>query len=293
MSKKNKVSAFVWVTLAYVMAAGAAIGTGWAFWEEEQWLVVLLADVAATLVIFGFSVAFKNASFYDPYWSVIPIWIVIFLLLFPEAEANGYRAWITGGLVTWWGLRLTWNWWRGWTGLDHEDWRYVNLRKKTGAFFPFVNLSGIQLMPTALVFLGCLPLFPIISDSNAPLGWLDFLGFAVTAGAILIEAVADIQLRRFRLSNTDPQNILDTGLWKYSRHPNYFGEISFWYGLFIIGLGAAPDEWWRGAGALAMTLLFVFISIPMIDKRMLGKRPHYAERKRRVSGLIPLPPRRK
>ena len=293
MSNKNKVSAFIWVALAYVFAAGAAIGTGWAFWEEEQWLVVLLADVAATLVIFGFSVAFKNASFYDPYWSVIPIWIVIFLFLFPEAEANDFRALITAGLVTWWGLRLTWNWWRGWSGLDHEDWRYVNLRKKTGIFFPFVNLSGIQLMPTVLVFLGCLPLFPILSNSNAPLGWLDILGFAVTAGAILIEAVADIQLRRFRLSNTDPQNILDTGLWKYSRHPNYFGEISFWYGLFIIGLGAAPDEWWRGAGALAMTLLFVFISIPMIDKRMLSKRPHYAERKRRVSGLIPLPPRKK
>lgn len=288
----DRLKGLFWVVIAYIFAAIAGIGVGYLFRTEEQWLVVLLADVAATLVVFGFSVVFKNASFYDAYWSVIPIWIVIFLLLYPETEVNGIRAWAASGLVAFWGLRLTWNWWRGWQGLDHEDWRYVNLRKKTGAFFPFVNLTGIQLMPTALVFLGCLPLFPILSERETPLGWLDFLGFGITLGAILIEAAADQQLRRFRLSNTDPLKILDTGLWKHSRHPNYFGELSFWYGLFIIGMGAAPDEWWRGAGALAMTLLFVFISIPMIDKRMLAKRPHYAERKQRVSSVIPWPPKK-
>lgn len=284
--------ALLWVKLAYILAALAAAATAYFFWDQEQWLVVFSADLTATLVVFSFSLIFKNASFYDPYWSVIPIWIVIFLFLFPNTEVESIRAVTTGTLVILWGARLTWNWWRGWTGLDHEDWRYVNLRKKTGKFFPLVNLSGIQLFPTVLVFLGCLPLFPILSDANRPLNWLDFFGFAVTLGAILIEAIADQQLRRFRLSNTDPKKILDSGLWKYSRHPNYFGELAFWYGLFLIGLGAAPGEWWRGVGALAMTILFVFISIPMIDKRMQAKRPQYAERKKHVSALIPWPPKK-
>lgn len=289
---KKPLGAFIWIKLSYILALGAAIWTGWLFRAEEQWLIVLLADVAATLVIYLFSVFFKNASFYDPYWSVIPMWIVLYLWWFPEVEVNAPRAWLATALVFTWGARLTWNWWRGWTGLDHEDWRYVDLRKKTGAFFPLVNLTGIQLFPTVLVFLGCLPLFPLLSSSSAAFHWLDVVGGLVALGGILMEGIADQQLRRFRLANTDPQKILDTGLWKFSRHPNYFGELSFWYGLFLMGLGAAPDEWWRGAGALAMTALFLFISIPMIDKRMLARRPHYKDRIRRVSAVIPWPPRK-
>lgn len=284
--------ALVWVLFSYVLALGAAIGVGYLFRDEAQWIYLGMADLAATVVIFIFGVAFKNSSFYDPYWSIIPIWIVIFFLLYPEAEVNSIRAYLATAVVCAWGFRLTWNWWRGWSGLGHEDWRYINLRKKTGVFFPFVNFTGIMLMPTALVFMGCLPLFPAMSTSDVPLNIWDILGVIIGFGGTVIEGTADNQLRAFRLTNTDKQKILETGLWKYSRHPNYFGEITFWVGVFCFGMAAGPENYWTGIGALSMMSLFVFISIPMLDKRMLEKRPHYAERKKKVSGLIPWPPRK-
>jgi len=290
---KSKGTALLWVTISYILAAGAAIGVGFLFREEPQWLYLLLADLAATLVIFAFGVAFKNSSFYDPYWSVIPIWACAFLLLYPESESvNLLRAGMATAVVTVWGVRLTWNWWRGWAGLHHEDWRYVNLRHKTGLWFQFVNFTGIMLMPTVLVFLGMLPLLLAMSQSDAPLNVLDGLGLAIGLAGVVLEGTADNQLRRFRLGNPPREAILETGLWKYSRHPNYFGEITFWYGVFCFGLACGWEYYWTGAGALGMTALFLFISIPMIDKRMLARRPGYAERMKRVSKVVPWLPKK-
>ncbi len=292
MKSKYYWTSMLWVKLSYILAAAAAIGVGYLFRESPQWQLILYADIAATVVIYIFSVIFRNTSFYDAYWSIIPIWIVIYLWWFPEGEVNMVRSILAGSLTIVWGARLTWNWARGWTGLDHEDWRYVIQRKNAGKLFELVNFFGLQMMPTALVFLGCLALIPAMSTSDAPLNWIDGSALLVTLTGIFFETVADQQLRRFRNTNTDKSKILDTGLWKFSRHPNYFGEISFWYGLAIFSLAAAPDEWWRIAGALAMTSLFVFISIPMIDKRMLEKRPHYAERMKKVSAVFPWPPKK-
>lgn len=279
--------AFLWIILAYLIAGIAAWITIELLPDFELWQQLLLADVVGTLVIYLFSLAFRNASFYDPYWSVIPIALAIYLYAMADPGPNELRAIFVSSLVALWGLRLTYNWARGWSGLEHEDWRYVNLRKKTGPWFFLVNLSGIQLMPTVLVFLGCLPLFPALHDSIVPFNGLDIVATLVTLGAIWMETTADEQLRAFRKSDPAPESILETGLWKYSRHPNYFGEISFWAGLYLFGLAAAPHEWSRGAGLLAMVLLFVFISVPMIDKRMLAKRPLYAQRMHQVSALIP------
>lgn len=292
MANFSKSTSLIVVTLAYLLSLAAGIGTGFLVQDQPQWMIILLADVAATLVIYVASIILRNTSLYDPYWSVIPIWIVAYLLVCPTGEPNGLRQWLAGGLVTLWGLRLTWNWIRGWSGMDHEDWRYVLQRQQTGKLFEFVNFFGLQMMPTALVYLGCIPLIAAMSESNTPFGWLDMVACIVTLAAILIEAIADLQLRNFRKANTDPKNILATGLWKYSRHPNYFGELSFWYGVALFGISAAPDAKWQGAGALAMTALFLFISIPMIDKRMVEKRPHYRERMSKVSALFPWPPKK-
>ena len=92
--------------------------------------------------------------------------------------------------------------------------------------------------------------------------------------------------------NDDPNRILDTGLWAYSRHPNYFGEITFWWGLCIFAYAAAPEAWWAYIGAAAITVMFWFISVPLIETRMLKKRPHYREHQKRISKIIPWFPRR-
>ena len=146
-------------------------------------------------------------------------------------------------------------------------------------------------MPTTLVFLACLPLWPVYADPVNPIGWLDIVAAIVTFGAIIIEAVADENLQTYLKSNPAPGSVCKVGLWRYSRHPNYFGEIMFWWGLYLFALAANPDWWWTGIGALAINALFVFASIPMMETRKRLKRPDYDEQVKSISKIIPLPVR--
>lgn len=279
--------------LVYLVAGAAALLVGWALWPAHPLLVAAAADVAATVIVFGFSVALDNSSLYDPYWSVGPIALAGFWLLVPgAAEADLARQALVFGLVALWGLRLTWNWARGWQGLSHEDWRYVDLRNKHGRAYWPVSFLGIHLMPTVLVFLGCVSLYPALAVSSRAIGPLDVLGALVTLAAVAIEAAADAQLHAFRKAKPEQGAVLASGLWAFSRHPNYFGEILFWWGLWLFALAADPGWWPAVVGPLAITLLFVFVSIPMIERRMLARRPAFAERRARVSMLVPWPPRR-
>jgi steroid 5-alpha reductase family enzyme len=245
------------------------------------------ADLAGTLVVFLVSTVAGNASLYDPYWSVAPAVIVPAWSLW--RGDTGARQLLVLTLVLIWAVRLTANWAMGWRGLGHEDWRYVRLREQRPGWLPFwvVNLIGIQLLPTLVVFAGLLPAWPATTVLDRPLGPLDVLAGVVTAGAILIEALADRQLRRFARDPANRGRILGSGLWRYSRHPNYLGEIGFWWGLWLFGLAAAPAWWWSVAGPLAMVLLFAFVSVPMMDRRSVARRPAYAEHMRDVPALLP------
>ncbi len=283
--------AFFWVILSYVVAI--AVGFYTAYLLRDQHILVMLgvADVVATIVIFIFSMIFNNSSFYDPYWSVIPICLAgAFIYLAPEG-VDLTRQIVVFLLVFAWGARLTYNWARGWTGLHHEDWRYVDLQNQTGKAYWLVSFSGIHMFPTLLVFAGCIPLLSSLGQNTASFGIIDIIATLVTATAIWIEATADNQLRQFRLTNTDKSKYLQSGLWAYSRHPNYFGEIMFWWGLFFFALAGGLDNGWMVIGAVSITLLFYFISLPMIDKRMLERRPHYAERMKKVSSIVLWPPK--
>ena len=277
--------------VAYVVAAAVAIAIAWRLGGHHPLFVAAVADVVATIVVFGFSFAFDNSSLYDPYWSVAPPAIGLYWALEPVAPGvSSTRQVVVLLLVGLWAGRLTWNWLRGWQGLVHEDWRYVDFRATSGRAYWLVSFLGIHFFPTVIVFLGCLSLFPALSAGTRPFGALDGLAIIVTAAAVAIEATADEQLRRFRRS-TGPARTLATGLWAWSRHPNYFGETLFWWGLYLFGLAADPGWWWTVVGPLAITLMFVFVSVPMLDRRMLARRPDYAARMRRVSGLVPFPPR--
>ncbi len=282
---------FLWIAAAYV----AALAVAWLVVarlspQDAPLRVVAYADLAATVVVFVFSVAVGNSSVYDPYWSVAPLAIAPYLALRPGAEGAplARRAFVCA-LVFFWGVRLTYNWARGFQGLAHEDWRYVDIRGKTGRAYWPASLAGLHLFPTVQVYLGCLPLLPALT-SDRPLSPLDGLAAAVTLGAVLLETVADEQLRSFRRARREGE-IMDRGVWAYSRHPNYFGEMGFWCGLFLFGLAADPGALWCGAGALAIAVMFVFVSVPMLDRRSVARRPAYAEHMRRVSMLVPWWPR--
>ena len=281
-----------WVGFGLVMLAYATAGlAAWAVAAsapgDRPLPHTFEADLAATVVVFLFSVAAGNASLYDPYWSVAPAVIVVAWALW--RDDIGARQILVLTLVLIWAVRLTANWAVGWRGLGHEDWRYVRLREQRPSWLPFwvVNLTGIQLVPTLVVFAGLLPVWPAMTMPDRPFGPLDVAAAVVTAGAILTEAVADLQLRRFARDPANRGQIIDSGLWRYSRHPNYLGEISFWWGLWLFGLAAAPGWWWTVIGPLVMVLLFAFVSVPMMDRRSVARRPAYAEHMRDVPALLP------
>jgi steroid 5-alpha reductase family enzyme len=292
--RQNKAVGLLLVTLAYVVATWAGVIAVRQIVATDVFWQFGIADAVATLVIFVFSMVFRNSSFYDPYWSVKPMVFVVWLSAFAPswADADPLRVRLVTVLMLLYGARLTWNWARGWTGLDHEDWRYVDLARKTGVFYPAVSFLGIHFFPTVLVYLGCLPLFDaLLYGGELGLGILDVLAAVVLVTGIAMEATADQQLRAFRLSKPPKEKVLESGLWRYSRHPNYMGEMLIWWGAALFGLRVGL-HWYTFAGAVAITLLFVFISLPMIDERMLARRPAYAERMKRVSALVPWPPKK-
>ena len=278
-------------SLIVVMAYLLAILGGWIsmhfYAAQELWIKIAIGDFVATVIIFICSMIVKNSSMYDPYWSVLPIIILGYILIVDALPFQHVRVILLSIIVVYWGLRLTANWLKTWPGLMHEDWRYAKLASDTGVFYWPVSFLGIHLFPTVLVFLGCLPFIPIVA-SDASLGWTDFLGFFISIAAIEIERRADNQLRTFK-SDTNPSRgtVCDIGLWKYSRHPNYFGEIMFWFGIFIMGYGLNISEnLIYGIGFLSMVILFIFVSIPMMEKRQILKEG-YATYRQQVSMLVP------
>lgn len=278
---------------AYVVCMVAAAATLWLWPLPAPWNA-WAADLVATMVIFGFSRAYRNSSLYDPYWSVIPPLLAAYWFLADAAiEVNAWRAMLVIVLVWAWAIRLTANWATYWGGLSHEDWRYPLVRDRAGPKAAvWVDLFGIHLFPTLQVFLGCLPIYAVMTRGIEPLGVLDLIAAIVTLGAITIETVADLQLHAF-IAKRREGGFIRSGLWAWSRHPNYFGELSFWWGLMLFGLAAAPESWWWVMpGALAMTGMFWFASIPLMDRRSVERRPAYAGYMRDVSALVPLPPRR-
>ena len=287
----SKIKSTILVKVVYLVALAAGYGSSLLFPELDLLWRSAIADFVATVVVFLFSHFTGNASLYDPYWSVIPMalagWWVIEL---GSSQMNVYD-WIMVGMVFYWGIRLTMNWWTGWTGMDHQDWRYTDLKSKHGKMYPLVNFGGIHLLPTVLVFLGCIPVYVFIQAQGtydmSPI--YAIICILVTFGAISIEGIADYQ-RRIKY-NHDGGEVYQSGVWSWSRHPNYFGEIMFWVGLFMYAMGLGTDQLWTGIGALTMILLFVFISIPMMEERQLANKPSYIDYQKRVSSLIPMPPK--
>jgi steroid 5-alpha reductase family enzyme len=275
------------VAIAYAAALAIAVLVAVLIDTPSPLWRTFWADVAATVTIFCFSITFSNSSFYDAYWSVAPIAIAAAWLLFGGGSPDPSRALLSTAAVMLWGTRLTYNWWRGWSDIEHEDWRYQNLRQQCGAFYWPVSLAALHMMPTALVFLALLPLYPALVTSSRPFWWLDGLATLVVGAAIWWEAEADNQLLRFRRSSPPAGSTLTTGLWSLSRHPNYFGEMLFWWGLFLFGIAAAPEQWKLVAGAAAISLLFRVASLPMIDKRMLERRPGYQAIVESTPAVIP------
>lgn len=245
-----------------------------------------LGTLVATVVVFVVSVIVNNSSMYDPYWSLQPLAIAGYYLWTGWAEVNARQVILTT-LVFLYTLRLTSNFYRDWPGLAKEDFRYVSFRERFGRAYWPVSFLGIHLFPTIMVYIGCLPLYAAARTGASSLNWVDGPAVVVTLGAILLAYVADEQLRSFRSKPATRASLMRDGLWAYSRHPNYLGEVATWWGLWLFALAAGAAWWWTGIGAVAISVMFVAISIPMMERRLQATRAMYGEYRAQTPMLLP------
>ena len=279
--KKSRVKSFFAVTLVYLAATAVGVLVYRAL-PLSWWLALLVADAVATVFVFGFSVALGNASVYDPYWSVQPPVIVAAFAIGHGLTALGVLITVAISLRA---VRLTANWAYTFGDLTHQDWRYTMLKEKTGALYPLVNLVGIHMVPTLVVW-GCvLPAVHAIREGLS-IGVGSALFLVLSVLAMLLQGVSDVQMHGYRRHRDTP--FIRRGLWKYSRHPNYLGEILMWWGIALSVTCAAPDAAYLCLGALANTLLFLCVSIPLADGRQ-SRKEGFAEYKAETRALLPIP----
>jgi steroid 5-alpha reductase family enzyme len=254
----------------------------------QVWLGGLGAVSAMMVLVWVVSLVRRDASLVDRVWGlafVVAAWAYALL-----AGAFTSRTWLILALVTIWGLRLSiYITWRNWG--DGEDPRYRDMREKRPETFALRSLVTVFLLQAVLAWLISLPLLAAAAyDTPAELGWLDLLGTVVWGVGLFFEAVGDWQLSRFLADPGNRGKVNDRGLWRYTRHPNYFGDTVVWWGYFLIAL--ATGAWWAFLGSLGMTFFIVRVSgVALTEKNMAGrsKREGYEEYVRRTNAFIPGP----
>ena len=280
---KTRSTSLTVITFIYILAAFCGLFTYnylTNIYSFSYQPALFLADVTATLLVFIFSLIFKNASVYDPYWSVQPP--VILGLALVKADGTGLLGWLLFAAVLFWALRLTANWCYNFESFEYQDWRYVMLKEKSGILYPFVNLMGIHMFPTCVVYLCVLPAVTAIAE-GAELKPVCLAFIALSIAAAAFQGIADIQMHKFRASGVG--GFIRTGLWKHGRHPNYACEILMWWGIGLASVFALGGHLLLLSGALLNTLMFLFISIPMADKRQ-SRKPGFAEYKKETRILF-------
>ena len=250
--------------------------------DLNGWLLILAWHIFATLIIFMFSNIHKNSSIYDPFWHVAPIPIVFYTA--DQSTLPVMELYLVLSAFLFWSLRLTYNWYLNWTNLDHEDFRYIDLKNKN-RFLAFINdLFGIHLIPTLIVNASLYPIYIALTSDS--LSNLVYVGFILIIAAVTVQYISDDQMRKFRKDDNNFGKTMKYGLWKYSRHPNYFGEVSFWFGIYLFALASGTTSILLLACPMLMLALFVFISCPMMDNRSLKKRSDYREYMKKTPQLF-------
>lgn len=246
------------------------------------WLDLLLGLAAWVLCT-----ARRNAGLVDIFWPLFFLATAGASLAY--ADLPGTRAILLVALVAIWALRLA-----GFLALRNwnapEDHRYARIRARNEPGFAWKSLFIVFWLQALLAWVLAAPLRAAIG-SGGDAGLADAIGFTVAACGLVIEAVADDQLARFRASPGNASAVLDSGLWRYSRHPNYFGEFVYWWGVWLVACAAGAA--WTAYAPLLLTFMLLRVSGVALTERTIGeRRPAYAQYMRRTSAFVPLPPRR-
>ena len=273
---------FVIIAIVYLLAAivGCLVFVGLRTAVQELW-ALFVADVVATIVVWGFGLLFRNVSVYDPYWSVAPPLMFAAWAMYKNVFTLPVVLLLVA--VWYWGGRLTGNWAYTFRGMGHEDWRYTRYREsQSPVLFHLTNFLGLNMMPTVLVFFAMMPGWELF-DGSGTNGIVLWLGFAMSVTAATIQLVADTQIHRFR--DAHPGQYCNVGLWRKGRHPNYFGEMLMWWGVWVMFASKGNFDW-HVVCPLAMSSLFLFVSIPMMERRQRKNKPGYDEYRKRTRMLI-------
>jgi steroid 5-alpha reductase family enzyme len=233
------------------------------------------------------SIAKRDASIVDPFWGTgfaIVAWVT--------AGWHGFagsRSLLVAGLASVWGLRLSlYLLWRNRS--KGEDFRYRAMREKHGDKFWLVSLVTVFGLQGLIMWLVSWPVQFGQAPSVSSLFWLDGFGMMLWAAGFFFESFGDSQLARFKADPANRGRVMDRGLWRYTRHPNYFGDFCVWWGLYVIA--AAGGAWWTFPGPLLMTFFLMKVSgVPMLEKTLSERRPGYASYVKRTNAFFPGPPR--
>lgn len=258
--------------LGTVMAASAGV------------IVVLM--IATWLI----SVALKDASIVDIIWGFG--FVLVAWASFLAGDGYDARKWLITLLASAWGLRLSVYLFLRNKGKG-EDYRYRAMRRRWGPRFPIISLVTVFGLQGVLMFVISMPL-QVAQLTGMPdhLNAADYIGAAVWLVGFAFESVGDLQLARFKADPANAGKVMDRGLWRYTRHPNYFGDAVLWWGLFIIALAR-----WENVlvifSPIVMTVLLTRVSgVPLLEASLTRRREGYAEYIARTSSFIPLPPKR-
>ena len=251
----------------------------------NDYLAILIADVSATVLVWASGVILRTASAYDPYWSLQTLVIYLCLLIKNNNWHVGTILLLVAIIL--YSARLTMNFIIGFHSLGYVDWRYRMLKEKSGKFYQVVNLFGICMFPTLVVYLATLPV--IAYASVEAFSAIDIIGLAVIVLGTLLEFIADAQMKAFVKIRKDRSEVLNRGVWKYSRHPNYLGEISIWFGVALTLILSHFNYWHFIVGAVVNLLMFIFISIPMEERHFKDYKPDYEQYKKETHMLLILP----
>lgn len=287
---KKKIYGLLILLSIYLIATAIGLGSFYLLNGKVDILVnILISDVIATIFVWATGLIFKTASVYDPYWSLQTLVIYLGLLFY-------YQNWTIFTIIPLiaiilYSIRLTTNFCIGFHDLSYVDWRYKMLAKKSGKLFQLVNLFGICMFPTLVVYSASIPLM-VYANNTINHGYWDIVGSLIILGGTLLELITDIQMKKFIKIRASREEVINIGLWKYSRHPNYLGEILIWFGVAAILIISNPNYWYFLFGAIINLLMFIFISIPMEENHMKEYKPLMNEYISKTSPLLILPNRK-
>ena len=244
----------------------------------------------AMVLVWLASLRLRNTGIVDVFWG--PGFVLVALLAFLLGDGYTPRSVLVLALAAAWGLRLGTH--LGIRNLGKpEDFRYARMRERSGKGWGLESLVKVFAVQGVAMWVVSLPLqYAQMSGTPERLTWRDALGPGLWAVGFAFESIGDAQLRRFKADPSSAGRVMDRGLWRYTRHPNYFGDATLWWGFFVIALNS-PDGWWTIASPIVMTFVLARITgVPILERHLMRSRPGYGDYARRTSALFPLPPKR-